>query len=88
MGLHQACLVILRTRESDANTGIRDTARNILEKLGVEISIVVFRAVTLCDIVGYQRLGGTYRLHFQGDRHEYNATSERHPSGILHRVVS
>jgi hypothetical protein len=35
--------------------------------------IMVFWVVTPCDFVGgYQRFGGTYRFHFQGDRHKRN----------------
>jgi hypothetical protein len=34
----------------------------------VKMSIVVFRVLTPCDLVGgYQCFGGTYRLHLQGD---------------------
>jgi hypothetical protein len=35
----------------------------------VKMLIVVFRVVTLCDLVGcYQYYGGTYRLHFLSRR--------------------
>jgi hypothetical protein len=34
----------------------------------VKLPTVVFRVVTPCDLVGsFQRLGGTYLLHIQGD---------------------